>query len=103
MARKRKSETVDVEDLRRSYSYFMDEKRSVQWLKEQQGTLVFEEIEGEDEKNVMDQSWLGLHNVALFCLMLCMCVLAVFATIITFHADAHGSIVLAAAVLIVTL
>jgi RuvB-like protein 2 len=56
MARKRKSETVDVEDLRRSYSYFMDEKRSVQWLKEQQGTLVFEEIEGEDEKNVMDQS-----------------------------------------------
>ena len=44
----------DVEDLRRAYTYFMDEKRSVQWLKEQQGSLVFEEIQGESE--VMDQS-----------------------------------------------
>lgn len=56
LARKRKSDVVDVEDLRRSYSYFMDEKRSVQWLKEQQGTLVFEEIGGEQDKDVMDQS-----------------------------------------------
>ncbi|KAG6860683.1 RuvB-like protein 2 [Termitomyces sp. Mi166 len=44
IARKRKAEHVDVEDLRRAYTYFMDEKRSVQWLKEQQGALVFEEI-----------------------------------------------------------
>ena len=44
VARKRKAEQVDVEDLRRAYTYFMDEKRSVQWLKEQQGSLVFEEI-----------------------------------------------------------
>lgn len=56
LARKRKSETVDVEDLRRSYSFFMDEKRSVQWLKEQQGSLVFEEIGAEEEKDAMDQS-----------------------------------------------
>jgi RuvB-like protein 2 len=48
VARKRKSDRVDVEDLRRAYTYFMDEKRSVQWLKEQQGTLVFEEIGMED-------------------------------------------------------
>lgn len=47
VARKRKAEKVDVEDLRRAYTYFMDEKRSVQWLKEQQGTLVFEEIDGD--------------------------------------------------------
>jgi len=44
VARKRKAEQVDVEDLRRAYSYFMDEKRSVQWLKEQQGSLIFEEV-----------------------------------------------------------
>ncbi|KAI5998255.1 TIP49 C-terminus-domain-containing protein [Pisolithus albus] len=44
ISRKRKAEQVGVEDLRRAYTYFMDEKRSVQWLKEQQGTLVFEEI-----------------------------------------------------------
>lgn len=56
MARKRKSDTVDVEDLRRGYAYFMDEKRSVQWLKEQQGSLMFEEVEGPDDKDVMDQS-----------------------------------------------
>ncbi|KAF9266594.1 DNA helicase [Marasmius fiardii PR-910] len=58
LARKRKSEQVDVDDLRRAYTYFMDEKRSVQWLKEQQGTLVFEEIGGgqglEDDRMVMD-------------------------------------------------
>ncbi|KAG2069462.1 TIP49-domain-containing protein [Suillus decipiens] len=48
IARKRKSDAVDVEDLRRSYTYFMDEKRSVQWLKEQQGSLVFEEVGQED-------------------------------------------------------
>lgn len=57
IARKRKAEQVDVEDLRRAYSYFMDEKRSVQWLKEQQGFLVFEEIEGDDaDKDVMMDS-----------------------------------------------
>ncbi|KAF9528108.1 RuvB-like helicase 2 [Crepidotus variabilis] len=55
LARKRKSENVDVEDLRRAYTYFMDEKRSVQWLKEQQGTLVFEEVGVEGRKDeVMD-------------------------------------------------
>ena len=43
LARKRKSAQVDVEDLRRAYAYFMDEKRSVQWLKEQQGNLIEEE------------------------------------------------------------
>ncbi|KAK2462306.1 hypothetical protein APHAL10511_005612 [Amanita phalloides] len=46
----RKSDRVDVEDLRRAYTYFMDEKRSVQWLKEQQGALVFEEIGAEEDE-----------------------------------------------------
>jgi len=55
VARKRKAVEVDVEDLRKAYKYFMDEKRSVQWLKEQQGTLVFEEIGGPAEDDmVMD-------------------------------------------------
>jgi RuvB-like protein 2 len=54
LARKRKAEKVDVEDLRRAYTYFMDEKRSVQWLKEQQGSLMFE-VAG-DEKDTMDVS-----------------------------------------------
>jgi RuvB-like protein 2 len=54
LAKKRKAERVDVEDFRRAYAYFMDEKRSVQWLKEQAGTLMFEEVgpvaaEGMDE------------------------------------------------------
>ena len=59
LARKRKVDKVDVEDLRRSYEYFFDEKRSVMWLQQQQGSLVFEEVEekGESgEKDVMDQS-----------------------------------------------
>lgn len=57
VARKRKSERVEVDDLRRAYTYFMDEKRSVQWLKEQQGSLMFEEVEAEETKqDVMDES-----------------------------------------------
>ncbi|KAJ3716215.1 TIP49-domain-containing protein [Lentinula raphanica] len=38
------SEAVEVEDLRRAYGCFMDPGRSVQWLKEQQGSLLVEEI-----------------------------------------------------------
>jgi RuvB-like protein 2 len=53
VARKRKAEQVTVDDLRRVYTYFMDEKRSIQWLKEQQGSLVFEEV---NEDDVMDSS-----------------------------------------------
>jgi RuvB-like protein 2 len=56
LAQKRKSERVDVEDLRRAYTYFMDEKRSVQWLKEQQGALMFEEVAPVDRDEGMDQS-----------------------------------------------
>jgi len=33
----------------------MDEKRSVQWLKEQQGSLIFEEV-GEPTDDPMDSS-----------------------------------------------
>ncbi|THH26506.1 hypothetical protein EUX98_g7683 [Antrodiella citrinella] len=47
LARKRKSDKVDVDDLRRSYTYFMDEKRSVEWIKMQEGSLIFEEIQPE--------------------------------------------------------
>ncbi len=43
LAKKRKATVVDTDDLRRCYTYFLDEKRSVQWLKEQQGTMMFEE------------------------------------------------------------
>jgi len=54
LARKRKAERVNVDDLRRAYTYFMDEKRSVQWLKEQQGSLMFEVVG--DGKDAMDVS-----------------------------------------------
>ena len=53
VARKRKAGQVEVQDLRRAYTYFMDEKRSVQWLKQQQGSLVFDEAEEDD---AMDSS-----------------------------------------------
>jgi RuvB-like protein 2 len=59
IAKKRKADQVDTEDLKRVYSYFMDEKRSVQWLKEQQGNLMFVEIpggEGGGDEEEMDQT-----------------------------------------------
>ncbi|OSD00915.1 TIP49-domain-containing protein [Trametes coccinea BRFM310] len=43
LAKKRKSEAVEDTDIRRAYGYFFDEKRSVQWIKEQQHRLVSEE------------------------------------------------------------
>ncbi|KAI8981336.1 TIP49-domain-containing protein [Trametes punicea] len=43
LARKRKAESVEDADIRRAYAYFFDEKRSVQWVKEQQHRLVSEE------------------------------------------------------------
>ncbi|KAI0652619.1 TIP49-domain-containing protein [Trametes meyenii] len=43
IARKRKAEAVEETDIRRAYAYFYDEKRSVQWIKEQQHKLVSEE------------------------------------------------------------
>ncbi|GBE77360.1 TIP49-domain-containing protein [Sparassis latifolia] len=57
LARKRKAEVVDINDVQRAYSYFIDEKRSVQWLKEQQG-VVYEEGESyiSAKNDVMDQS-----------------------------------------------
>ncbi|OBZ68415.1 RuvB-like helicase 2 [Grifola frondosa] len=43
LARKRRAEQVSTDDIRRAYGYFFDEKRSVQWIKEQQGSLIFDE------------------------------------------------------------
>lgn len=42
ISRKRRGTKVEVEDVRKCYGYFLDEKRSTQWLEEQQGSLVFE-------------------------------------------------------------
>ncbi|KZS93349.1 RuvB-like helicase 2 [Sistotremastrum niveocremeum HHB9708] len=39
---------VGVDDLRRCYTYFLDEARSVQWVGEQQGILVSDEVEPGD-------------------------------------------------------
>lgn len=43
VARKRKSAVVEVEDVRKCYTYFSDKKRSTEWVQSQQGTLMFDE------------------------------------------------------------
>ena len=56
ITRKCKADKADAEDLRRACMYFMDKKWSVQWLREQQGLLVFEETsEGENGDVVMGE------------------------------------------------
>ncbi|KAL1924367.1 uncharacterized protein VTP21DRAFT_7402 [Calcarisporiella thermophila] len=45
VARKRKATQVDVQDIKRVYSLFLDEKRSVQYLKEYQQQYMFNEME----------------------------------------------------------
>ena len=57
ITRKCKVDKVDAEDLRRACMYFMDKKWSVQWLREQQGSLVFEETsEGENGDAAMGEA-----------------------------------------------
>ncbi|KAI8806924.1 ruvB-like 2-like protein [Cladochytrium replicatum] len=46
VCRKRKGSEVDVEDIKRVYSLFLDEKRSVQYLKEFQDQYMFNETKG---------------------------------------------------------
>lgn len=46
IATKRKAEKVDIDDLKNAYQYFMDDKRSVQWMEEQQGYLLFNAADG---------------------------------------------------------
>jgi RuvB-like protein 2 len=52
VARKRKAMEVEVQDIKRVYSLFLDEKRSVQYLKEFQQQYMFNEIEGLTEMDV---------------------------------------------------
>ncbi|KAG8759871.1 RuvB-like protein 2, partial [Ceratobasidium sp. 423] len=43
VARRRGGSSISVADLRKCYTYFLDEKRSVEWLRTQQGAMVVEE------------------------------------------------------------
>ena len=55
VAQKRKSAEVDVEDIRRVYSLFIDVKRSTKFLEEYQDEMLFSEIE-KPKENAMDTS-----------------------------------------------
>ncbi|KAI9209766.1 RuvB-like 2 [Polychytrium aggregatum] len=52
VARKRKATEVDVEDIKRVYSLFLDEKRSVQYLKEFQEQFMFNSVENKMDVDV---------------------------------------------------
>lgn len=52
LAMKRKAAKVDLVDLRHVFSLFVDVKRSIEFLNEQQGTYMFEEV-GNDKANEM--------------------------------------------------
>lgn len=54
VAQKRKSAEVDVPDIRRVYSLFVDIKRSVQFLKDFEKEFMFHEISQEDIGEKMD-------------------------------------------------
>ncbi|CAE6439574.1 unnamed protein product [Rhizoctonia solani] len=43
VARRRGGSSISVADLRKCYTYFLDEKRSVEWLRTQQGAMVVED------------------------------------------------------------
>eukprot|EP00975_Prorocentrum_lima_P009588 2042472-Prorocentrum_lima.AAC.1 len=56
-ASKRKANEVDVEDIRRVYSLFVDVKRSTQFLMEYQQDFMFNEI-SDDEDDIVSNGGL---------------------------------------------
>ncbi|KAJ2511616.1 RuvB-like protein 2 [Coemansia sp. RSA 2049] len=58
VARKRQAPKVDVVDIKRVYSLFLDESRSVQYMTEYQGEFLFNEIPSShgDERMAVDQT-----------------------------------------------
>jgi RuvB-like protein 2 len=50
VSQKRKSAEVDVQDIRKVYSLFVDIKRSVQFLKDFEKEFMFHEVTEADEK-----------------------------------------------------
>ncbi|KAJ3155415.1 RuvB-like 2 [Geranomyces michiganensis] len=56
VASKRKATEVDVQDIKRVYSLFLDEKRSVQYLKEFQQQFMFNDFTDDSEKAAADSS-----------------------------------------------
>ena len=55
LAKKRKSEKIEVVDVKRAYEYFLDLTRSQEWLKGQMGKLIFEEGHQQSDDR-MDQT-----------------------------------------------
>lgn len=55
ICKKRRSEKIEVADVKRAYGYFLDLTRSQEWLKGQTGKLIFEEGQQQSEDR-MDQS-----------------------------------------------
>ncbi|ENN75049.1 ruvB-like 2 [Dendroctonus ponderosae] len=54
IARKRKAQEVEVEDIKRAYQLFFDEGRSVQFLKEYQQEFMFNEVEDDQDEDKME-------------------------------------------------
>jgi len=59
VSQKRKSAEVDVQDIRKVYSLFVDIKRSVQFLKDFEKEFMFHEADEEGDK--MDTSWTWIY------------------------------------------
>jgi len=55
IAKKRKSEKIEVADVKKAYGFFLDLARSQEWLKGQAGKLIFEEGQQQCDDR-MDQS-----------------------------------------------
>ena len=56
ICRKRKGNEVEVKDIKRAYTLFHDEKRTVQFLNEYEGEFLFSEKDPADEEETMETS-----------------------------------------------
>merc|ERR1719197_1184564 len=56
VAMKRKAQEVDVQDIRKVYSLFVDVKRSTQFLMEYQQEFMFSEVQDDDDEEEKDDT-----------------------------------------------
>lgn len=54
MSQKRKASEIEVEDIRKVYSLFIDVKRSEKFLKDFEKEFMFHELQADDEKMNID-------------------------------------------------
>lgn len=57
IAQKRKSAEVEIDDIGKAYTLFIDVRRSIQFMTEYQDQYMFNEVQDDADMNGVDEQW----------------------------------------------